>query len=378
VNYRVLLVDDEQRILDALRRTLRGRYAIETASSGADGLQILSEAADRPDTIAVIVSDMMMPGMNGAEFLTRAREIAPDAVRMILSGQADLASTIAAVNNADLFRFLTKPIEPAMLTTALDSALRQYELVISERELLRSTLTGAVDVLVETLALASPLAYRRTARVRMLLTTVAGELGMGDDWRIHVAAMLSQVGCIAVPAPVLEKIEKGALLSDEDRRMYLGHPDLAMQLLGRIPRLEEVADWIGSQITDIDDLTPGPLQEGPQACFAAVAAFLAGYDVGLGLREMERRLDECGRFGHQLVKAVIGAAQVLTPKGEPAEVKVEDIQPGMVLNQDVTTTTGLVLVRKGERVSEVLARRLDNFARSVGVEEPIKVLVLGG
>jgi CheY-like chemotaxis protein len=374
----VLLVDDEQRILDALRRTLRGRYTIETAASGQDGLQVLQASLAEPEPIAVIVSDMMMPGMNGAEFLTRARDVCPDAVRMILSGQADLTSTIAAVNNADLFRFLTKPIEPATLTTALDSALRQYELVVSERELLRSTLTGAVDVLVETLALASPLAYRRTARVRMLLTTVAGRLGLADDWRIHVAAMLSQVGCIAVPAPVLEKIEKGATLSDEDRRMYLGHPELAMQLLGRIPRLEEVADWIGGQITDIDELTAGPPQDGPEACFAAVSAFLAGYDVGLGLREIERRLTECGRFGSALIPAVLDAAQVLTPKGDPAEVMVKDILPGMVLDQDVTTTTGLVLVRKGERISEVVARRLDNFARSVGVQEPIKVLVLGG
>jgi CheY-like chemotaxis protein len=373
----MLLVDDEQRILDALRRTLRGKYAIETASSGPDGLQILTGSLAQPEPIGVVVSDMMMPGMNGAEFLTKAREIAPDAVRMILSGQADLTSTIAAVNNADLFRFLTKPIEPAALTTALDAASRQYELVISERELLRSTLIGAVDVLVETLALASPLAYRRTARVRMLLTTVAEELGLDDDWRLHVAAMLSQVGCIAVPAPVLERVERSTALSEEDRRMYYGHPELAMQLLGRIPRLEEVADWIGSQSTNIEELTPGPPEQGSQACFGAVSAFLAGYDAGLGVREIGRRLTECGRFGADVITAVLDAAKVLSPKGTPEEVTVAGIRPGMVLNQDVLTTTGLVLVRKGEKVSEVLARRLENFARSVGVVEPIKVLVLG-
>jgi CheY-like chemotaxis protein len=379
VKYRVLLVDDEQRILDALRRTLHSRYKIETASSGPDGLVVLSDSVTDPASgpIAVIVSDMMMPGMNGADFLTKARDIAPDAVRMILSGQADLTSTIAAVNNADLFRFLTKPIDSPTLITALDAALRQYELVIAERELLRSTLTGAVDVLVETLALASPLAYRRTARVRTLLTTVAGELGLADDWRLHVAAMLSQVGCIAVPAPVLEKVEKGSVLSDEDRRMYLGHPELAMQLLGRIPRLEEVADWIGAQITDIDELTSGPMSEGAAGCFAAVAAFLAGYDVGMGVREIGRRLTESGRYGDDVIAALTGAAQVLTPKGTPEEVRVAGIRPGMVLDQDVVTATGLVLVRKGERVTPVLARRLENFSLSVGVQEPIKVLVLG-
>ncbi len=377
MKYRVLLVDDEQLILDALRRTLRGRFDLVTAVSGPAGLEALADSFEQPRPIAVVVSDMMMPGMNGAEFLAKAREIAPDAVRMILSGQADLTSTIAAVNNADLFRFLTKPVEPAVLTGALDSALRQYELVIAERELLRNTLTGAVDVLVETLALASPLAYRRTARVRMLLTTAAARLGLGDDWRLHVAAMLSQVGCIAVPAPVLERIEKGSVLSDEDRRMYLGHPELSQQLLGRIPRLEEVADWIGRQVTDIEALTPGPQEEGVQACFSTVTTFLAGYDVGLGLREIERRLGESRRYPDEVIEAVLEASQVLTPKGTSESVTVAQIRPGMVLDQDVLTTTGLVLVRKGERVSEVLARRLENFALSVGVVEPIKVLILG-
>ncbi|MEJ2578571.1 MAG: response regulator, partial [Kineosporiaceae bacterium] len=141
---RILLVDDEQRILDGLRRTLRGRFTVETANSGAEGLEILQKSLTETHQIAVIVSDMMMPGMNGASFLTKAREVAPDSVRLILSGQADLTSTIAAVNDADLYRFLTKPVEPDILISALLSALRQYELVISERELLQRTLTGAV------------------------------------------------------------------------------------------------------------------------------------------------------------------------------------------------------------------------------------------
>jgi hypothetical protein len=203
-------------------------------------------------------------------------------------------------------------------------------------------------------------------------------MGLADDWRLHVAAMLSQVGCIAVPSPVLEKIERGTVLSEEDRRMYLGHPELAEQLLGRIPRLEEVAEWIGAQVTDLEELKPGDEHDGARACFGVVTAFLAGYDVGFSLREIGRRLRESGRYAEELVAAVLDAAQVLTPKGTPQELRVAQIKPGMVLDEDVTTTAGLVLVRKGERVTEVLARRLENFARSVGVTEPIKVLVLGG
>jgi CheY-like chemotaxis protein len=372
----VLLVDDEPRVLDALRRTLRGRYAVETANSGSDGLQLLSGSEDGSAPIGVIVSDMMMPGMNGAQFLAKARELAPDSVRLILSGQADLPSTIAAVNDADLFRFLSKPIDPQALTSALDAAVRQYELVFSERELLQKTLTGVVDVLAETLAVASPLAYRRTTRVRLLMSAVAGELGLINDWRLLVAAMLSQVGCIAVPSPVLQKVEEGRALDHDDRRMYRGHPEVAKSLLSRIPRLEEVAEWIGDQVTEAEGLRPGPLeQDRSRACFAAVEAFLAGYDAGVPADEMADALTSCQRFPPDVVRAVLDGSRVLTPRGVPRSIQVVDLRPGMVLDQDVHTMTDTVLVRKGEHATEALVWRLNNFAASVGIKEPIEVLV---
>src|SRR5215211_3563188 len=101
---RVLMVDDEPRILDGMRRTLHGSYKILTAESGEAGLELQRQAIEAGDPFAVIVSDMRMPSMNGAQFLTAARAADADAVRLILSGQADLESTIAAVNDADLFR----------------------------------------------------------------------------------------------------------------------------------------------------------------------------------------------------------------------------------------------------------------------------------
>jgi DNA-binding NarL/FixJ family response regulator len=367
-------VDDEQRILDGLRRTLRGKFEVTTATSGPEGLELLRQVTDDP--FRVVVSDMMMPGMNGAKFLAEARTVAPDTVRLILSGQADLTSTIAAVNDADPFRFLTKPVEPDTLLSALEAAHRQFELQVAERDLLQQTLTGAVEMLTETLSLASPLAYRRTARVRTLLTSVAEGLGLAGDWRLEVAAMLSQLGCIAVPNTVLQKVEDLTPLTRQDRQLYDGHPELAEQLLAKIHRLDEVARWIGAQITDLSALTEGPELAPAPAAFAAVVGFLSGYDRGLSSREIARKLQASGRFPGAVIEAVLEAAQVLTPKGEPAVLRVMQIQPGMVIDEDVTTVTGLVLVRKGERVTEVLARRLENFARSVGVNEPIKVLTM--
>jgi len=377
VGQRILLVDDEQRILDAMRRTLHGRYDVETTTSGEDGLRMLQEssAGDRP--FAVVVSDMKMPGMDGSEFLTRAREVLPDAVLMILSGQADLGSTITTVNNANLFRFLTKPVRSPDLWAALDAAQRQYELVVAERQLLQQTLAGAVEVLVDVLAMASPAAGRRTARVRTMVTECSERCGVQDDWRLPLAAALSQLGCIAVPTEVLETIEAGGQLADAERKMFEAHPVLAHRLISRIPRLEEIARWIAEQTTIHRIEGDGPQPEGAEAVFAACVAFMVELDAGEEARRVVQYLENTHRYSRRLLEGVHLSSHRLRAEGTLREVRAVSIHPGMVLAEDVVTTTGMVLVRKGEEVNEMLATRIANFARSVGVVEPLRVLTPG-
>ena len=122
IRTRVLCVDDEPHVLEGLSLHLRRRYDVDTATSGGAGLDILKADA----TIAVVLSDMRMPGMDGASFLARAKEVAPDAVRLLLTGQADLDSAIAAVNEGQIFRFLTKPCPPPTLLGAVAAATEQH------------------------------------------------------------------------------------------------------------------------------------------------------------------------------------------------------------------------------------------------------------
>src|SRR4030042_1805929 len=91
---------------------------------------------------AVIVSDLKMPGMNGIKFLSKVREMAPDSVRVMLTGFAELQTAIDAVNEGNIFRFLTKPCPPDILSRALDMGIEQYRLITAERELLEQTLKG--------------------------------------------------------------------------------------------------------------------------------------------------------------------------------------------------------------------------------------------
>src|SRR3974390_429493 len=99
--HKVLCVDDEPHVLEGLSLQLGRRYEVLTAASGAKGLELLS----RHENVATIISDMRMPRMDGAAFLARARLLAPHAARILLTGQTDLESAIAAVNEAQVLKF---------------------------------------------------------------------------------------------------------------------------------------------------------------------------------------------------------------------------------------------------------------------------------
>ncbi len=129
---RVLCVDDEPNVLEGVSLHLHRRYEVVTATSGAAGLAAL----EKDGSIAVVMSDMRMPQMDGAQFLSRVRTGHPNAVRLLLTGQADMQSAIAAINEGQIFRFLTKPCPPAQLLGAFEAAIEQHRLLVAERILL--------------------------------------------------------------------------------------------------------------------------------------------------------------------------------------------------------------------------------------------------
>ncbi len=128
---KILFVDDETSVLEGFQRLLHSSFDIQTATSGGEGLQTM----DRDGPFAVVISDMQMPGMNGAEFLARVRQRAPSTVRMLLTGHADLHTAIDAVNRGQILHFLTKPCPKSVLVAAIHSGLDQYRTGIEEKKL---------------------------------------------------------------------------------------------------------------------------------------------------------------------------------------------------------------------------------------------------
>lgn len=131
---KILIVDDDEKMLDAYRRHLKKSFDVDVAKDGDLAMTLVG----RNGPFAVIISDFRMPGMDGIEFLSRVREAAADSVRMMLTGYADLDIVMEAVNEGYIFRFLTKPCKPEDLRAALEAGVRQYQLIQKERELAES------------------------------------------------------------------------------------------------------------------------------------------------------------------------------------------------------------------------------------------------
>jgi response regulator RpfG family c-di-GMP phosphodiesterase len=371
---RILCVDDEPNVLQALERQLRKQFEIVTAPGPVQGL----EALERSGPFAVILSDLRMPVMNGIQFLATVKERSPESVRMMLSGQADFAATIEAVNEGSIFRFLTKPCENEHLVKALTAALEQYRLVQAERELLEHTLIGSIEVLSEILSLVSPSAFSRSHRIRRYVRHMADELGLQGTWQYEVAAMLSQIGCVTVSPDVLEKVYSGAPLSNLEAETFASHYQLGGRLLARIPRLDQVAQIIGCQQNLDWESAVKPESAGTVAIGAQMLQIANEFDQGIirgvGRDAVIAEIRTRHPNNRDLI-STLHTAQVPAIGTEVRMVGVHDLSTHMVINCEVYSKNGLLLLSKGQEVTDSVVARMLSFADSVGVVQPFSVVI---
>jgi len=365
---RLLCVDDEQDLLDGLRLSLRKMYEVTVAISGAEALAVFDAVRTDPDQepFAAVVSDMRMPNMNGAQFLTEILRRCPTTPRILLSGQADLASTIAAINDAKIFRFLTKPCDPALLAETVAEAMEIERLRNAERVLLDQTLRGAVSMLTEVLGLVSIGAYSRTMRVRDIVMQMSAALERKLYWDLDMATLLSQVGCVVVA-------------DDQEGEIQTTHGEIAAHLLENIPRLEPVADIVRVQhahapITDADDAnTWTDEQLNAEMLRAAVA-----YDALLSAGESRpAAIEALAATTTPPLRFILDALNECQPGNDvlvEASVFVGDLVPGMHLLHDLYAASGAKLAGEATTLAAVLIARIRGFAGNVGVEEPIAVM----
>lgn len=355
----ILCVDDDERVLRGLELQLGFDYEVRTAIGGLEALELLLD----DDDCAVIISDMRMPEMDGAEFLKESRVLSPDSTRILLTGFSDVEDAITAINDGAIQRFLTKPCPPETLVSAVTEGVRLWELVRSERVLLEQTLHGAVNTLVEALELAAPSVFPGIRRIEAASRFVAEELAVVPIWQVGLAGLLHRLGWISVPAEIVEKHLAGEELSPTETRMFAATAATSVRLVSHIPRLGGVAQIFKSM--------GQPSGEPDAAAIVSASAELIR-QLGIGLSGSQALLTLDGRFPPRVLE-VLATWSGVNATAQQREVTVYQIAEGMVIEEDVVSLTGSLLVRSGSEATTMIIERLRNFAGTQGVTEPIVV-----
>ncbi len=370
---RVLCVDDEARVVEGLVLHLRKDYEVHTALSGTEALRVLKQIGGA----AVVISDMRMPSMDGATLLHQVLDLYPAATRILLTGEPGRDAAVAAVNKAQIFRFLTKPCPPDELKSAVEAGAMQHRLIQAERSILKETLNGCIDALIDTLAIVNPVAFGRARRLKRLALTFANSLDFADFWQLEAAAMLSQLGYLSLPIALVEKLYYAEQLTPEEKTLASGVPDLALRLLEKIPRLEPVIQiltalsWTDQQIARLGEGTTGLGTRILGLVIEYDTLTTQGHALDVAIQTLRRRTP---RYGTELIQQFaqhLGAGAAAT---EAREMPLRSVRLGMVIMQDIRTHLGTLLVPRGFEVTAVFLERVRNFGPDL-LSEQIKVLV---
>jgi FixJ family two-component response regulator len=375
---KILFVDDEPAFLTGYELMLRPHFDMDTAVGGERGLAAVRDHGP----YAVVVSDMRMPGMSGAQFLARVRQIAPSAIRMILTGNADINAAMDAVNEGNIFRFMAKPCPQDVLVKAINSGLAQNRLITAEKELLENTLMGSIKVLTDVLGAVNPEAFGKSVRITRCVRHLVAKFHIPSSWYFETAAMLSQLGCIMLDPELIQAAYVDTHLSAESRLRFEAHPNVARDLLANIRRLEPVAWMISQQLMRESPQDAPPVPELPGSILVIGAKMLrvaVAFDNlrmrGVSNEEAVIRLKYRSEFDRDLVDALVDMKSDES-KMELRKVPISMLTVGMILQQNVRNHDGLLVVAKGQEVTRPLLIRLEHFSDRRLIENEILALVL--
>lgn len=423
---RLLLVDDEPNILTSLRRLLRAEgYAIRTAESGAQALELLEqEPAD------VIVSDMRMPMMSGAEFLKQTRELWPDTVRILLTGFADMSSTVSAVNEGGIHAYLNKPWDEAQLLQAIRGAVERKRLVDERNALLELTdkqnkelnflnegLEDAVrartaelkqtgmflelsnkklkESFLTTLQVFSNLVELRQKnlgghgkRVADLARKIALRMGLREQEvnDITVAGLLHDIGKISWPDEMIGR--PVSLFTPEERWLAMKHPVVAESALMELESLRGGAHIIRHHHEHFSGKGYPDGLSGLQIPIGARILSVANdYDsLQLGTITQRRRSPaeamemikegSGARYDPSIVAVfleIMGVTKAHVESGPEQQLSPSQLKPGQRLAKDVYGSDGVMLLSKGYVLDEMLINQLRKYEETVGQTLDIRV-----
>lgn len=376
----LLFVDDEPDLLKLYTGVFAKDYKVDSASDAIEALRLIEERATGPDAYAVIVTDLSMPGMDGIEFLDQTKHLAPDSVRIMLTGYASEESAIDAVNRGDVFRFLTKPIRINQLVQVIQEGVQRYQVLLAERELLEQTLSGSIEMLIEALSLASPTIFGRASRLRDDMVLLSEAIGLTPSWELETSAMLSQIGLLTAPDALIEKIMREQKLTQSESDTYRQQAQIGAELVRKVPRLNAVADNIELQYKNYDGsgfptdkfITAEEIPLGARM-LRVLQAMHDGMNSGRTRKAtLQKMRESVGYYDPELMDALEKSAAGIASSSEQ-KVFVSVVHAGQVLSQDIFNRSGTLVMREGQELSNYLAEKLRSFASAGQIDDTIYI-----
>lgn len=357
----VLCVDDEKLVLQGLVPLLRKDFEVHIALGPAEALQKVRTIPK----LAVVISDMRMPGMDGATLLHEIKLLKPEVTRILLTGEAGRGAAAAAVNKGQIFRFLSKPCPIDELREAVEAGVALHRLHNAERAMLQETLMGCIHALMEMLAIANPVAFSYSQRTQRLSMEIAAQLECGDFWQLDAAALLSQMGYLSLPPPLVEKLYQGRPLTPQEKAFVDGVPDVAMKLFEHIPRLEPpmqilaAVKWNDARLAQLGEGTVGTGARILGAVLDYFALVAQGKTRDAAMQALRARQE---RYGPKVLEK-LEACRSLSTDGEGIlEISLSAVTPGMTILDEVRTQQGMTVVPKGFEVSRSFLDRISHLA----------------
>jgi len=377
--HRILVVDDDERLLKSFKRVLSAKFEVQTAQNAAPAMVALSGE----DDFSIVISDYKMPGMNGVDFLAWVSRKAPDTVRILLTGYAELGVAMQAVNEGNIFRLLQKPCPPNILAKAIMDGLRFYELAASKRELMEKTVQESVAILGDLISLVKPEVYGRISRITPYIRHICREMSPPNLWEAVTGANLSMIGFITLPVAIVEKDLAGKPLTAKEQALFNTHPSFAAKFIGKIPRMEEVARIIAFQEKRFDgggvpedDVTGEEIPLGARilkVCLDFDRLTASGRTYGEALNDLSSR----ETWYDQDVIASLFSLLGDNPAYCERMVFLHGLEPGMIVVEDIFATRGenkVKLLAAGQEISEMAIEYLVRFAASYEIPQPMKII----
>lgn len=414
----LLLVDDEPSILSALRRLFRPQgYRILLAESGAAALDMLAA-----EPVDLVLSDMRMPGMDGATLLEQVRQRWPQTLRMLLTGYADISSTIAAINRGEIHRYIAKPWDDQDLVLSVREGLTRRALELENRRLLALTRAQndelqqtnsqleqrvhartaeleqvnnmlqmayaqleenfllSLDVFAGVMELRERGAAGHSREVAKLAQGIAQQLGLPprEVRDVFAAGLLHEIGKMSLPDALLHK--PLSLMSSDEQARWRRHPLAAETALLPLTQLQRVAQLVRAQLERLDGKGgPDGLQGEGFAPAAQALAVAVRYMALIHGRLSERAssasaaqalIAGCGgtHFSSAVVQAftAVMTHQAEAPPAQDVCIDAHALRPGMVLARDLHSANGVLLLAAGFRFDAHVVRQIHDFMAREG------------